>query len=82
MRIDEIANDEDWYVDNNFVTSWGYEEFVDCDNIQIRTSGGWQIVKKLVRHKPEKDIYRIKTKHGIVDVTEDHSSIKRKNQTL
>ena len=25
LRIDEIANDEDWYVDNNDVTSWGYK---------------------------------------------------------
>ena len=35
LRIDEIADDENWYVDNNNVPSWGYEEVVDCDNIQI-----------------------------------------------
>ena len=27
LRIDEIANDEDWYVDNIVVTSWGYKEY-------------------------------------------------------
>ena len=42
LRIDEIADDEDWYVDNNIVTSWGYKEFVDCNNIQIWTSKGWK----------------------------------------
>ena len=25
FRIDEIADDEDWFVDNNIVTSWGYK---------------------------------------------------------
>ena len=78
LRIDEIANDEDWYVDDNVVTSWEYKEFVDCNNIQIWTSSGWRNIKKLVRHKTEKDIFRVRTKHGIVDVTEDHRLINRK----
>ena len=26
LRIEEIADDEDWYVHNNIVTSWGYKE--------------------------------------------------------
>ena len=78
LRIDEIAKDEDWYVDDNVVTSWEYKEFVDCNNIQIWTSSGWRNIKKLVRHKTEKDIFRVRTKHGIVDVTEDHRLINRK----
>ena len=75
LRTDEIADDEDWYVDNSVVTSWGYKEFADCNNIQIWTINVWQNTKKLVRHKTEKYFYRIRTKHGIVDVTEDHSLI-------
>ena len=82
LRIDEIVDDENWYVDNNIVTSWGYKEFADCNNIQIWTSNGWQNIKKLVRHKTEKDIYRIRTKHGIVDVTEDHSLINIKREII
>ena len=81
LRIDEIA-DDDWYVDNNVVTSWGCEEFADCNNIQIRTSNGWQNNKKLVRHRTEKNIYRIRTKHGVVDVTEDHSLINRDGEII
>ena len=42
LRIDEIADDEDWYVDNNVVTLWRYKEFIDCNNIQIWTSNGWK----------------------------------------
>ena len=82
LRIDEIADDEDWYVDNNVVTSWGYREFADCNNIQILTSNGWQNIKKLVRHKTEKDIHRIRTKHGIVDLTEDHSLINTNREII
>ena len=62
LRIDEIVDDEDWYLDNNVPTLWGYKEFADCNHIQIRTSNVWQKIKKLVRHKTEKDIYRKKNK--------------------
>ena len=75
LRIDEIVVEEAWYVDNTIVTSWGYKEFADCENFQIWTSNGWQNIKKLVRQKTEKNIYRIRTKHAVVDVTEDHSLI-------
>ena len=82
LRIDEISDDENWYVDKNVVTSWGYMEFADCNNIQIWTSNGWRNIKKLVTHKTEKNIYRIRTKHGIVDVTEDHSLTNRDREII
>ena len=69
-------------MDNNVVTSGGYKEFVDCKVIQIWTSDGWRNIKKLVIHKTEKNIYRIRTKHGIVDVTEDHSLINRNREII
>ena len=80
LRIDEIVDDEDWYVDNNDITSWGCKELADCNNIQIWTGDGWRNIKKLVRHKTEKDSYRGRTRHGIVDVTEDHSLINRNSE--
>ena len=82
LRIDEISDDENWYVDNNVVTSWGSKDFADCNNIQIWTSNGWQNFKNLVRHETEKNIYRTRTKHGIVDVTEDHSFINRDRKII
>ena len=39
LRIDEIVDEEDWYVNDNIVTSWGLKEIADCDNIQIWTRG-------------------------------------------
>ena len=82
LRIDENIIEEDWYVDDNIVTSWGYKKFADCKGIQIWTSDGWKKIKKLVRHKTEKNIYRLRTKHGIVDVTEDHSLINKNRETI
>ena len=42
LRIDEMTDEEDWYVDNNIVTSWGHKEFADFNNFQIWTGNGWQ----------------------------------------
>ena len=38
LRIVEIVDEEDWYVNDNIVTSWGHKKIADCDNIQIWTS--------------------------------------------
>ena len=82
LRIDEIVDDGDWYLDNNVITSWGYKEFADCNNIQIWTSDGWHNFKNIVGHKTEKDIFRVRTKHGIVDVTEDHSLLNKNRKIM
>ena len=55
LRIDEFSDDGNWYMDNIIVTLWGNKNFADCKNIQIWTSDGWQNIKKLVRHKTEKN---------------------------
>ena len=50
LRIDEIVDQKDWYVNNNTVSSWEYKEFANYNNMQIWTINGWQNFKKLVRH--------------------------------
>lgn len=42
----------------------------DCE---VWTADGWAKVKRVIRHKTVKKIYRILTHTGCVDVTEDHS---------
>lgn len=37
---------------------------------------GWNPIKKVIRHKTNKKIYRVLTHTGVVDVTEDHSLIR------
>lgn len=41
----------------------------------VWTSKGFQPVKRLIRHKTNKKIFRVQTRHGFVDVTEDHSCL-------
>ena len=62
--IDDISNK--WEMNDN-----GKEYSIT--NYQIWTDNAWTSIKKVIRHKVEKPIYRILTHTGIVDVTEDHS---------
>lgn len=40
---------------------------------KIWTDQGWSTIRRVIRHKTCKDIYRVVTHTGLVDVTEDHS---------
>jgi len=41
--------------------------------IEVWTASGWSLLKRTIRHRCNKNIYRILTHTGLVDVTEDHS---------
>lgn len=55
------------------------KQIIDIEpmNIQVMTETGFTKIKKYIRHKlhPDKKLFRIKTKFGSVDVTEDHSLV-------
>jgi len=40
---------------------------------EVWTDQGWSPIKRVIRHKCKKKIYRVASNYGIVDVTEDHS---------
>jgi hypothetical protein len=40
---------------------------------QVWTDKGWNPIKKVIRHKTHKKIYKIFTHTGMIEVTEDHS---------
>lgn len=42
-------------------------------NYEIWTDSGWTKIKSVMRHKVNKQIFRVVSEAGIVDVTEDHS---------
>lgn len=44
-------------------------------NKKIWTNNKWSPIKRVIKHKTNKCMYRVKTNRGIVDVTEDHSLI-------
>jgi DNA polymerase elongation subunit (family B) len=42
---------------------------------KVYTDEGWKPIKRVIRHKTNKKMYRISTLDSIIDVTEDHSLI-------
>ena len=65
-----------------FTTGTDYPEFkphLNCKkeqsftNYSVWTNGKWSKIKRVIRHFTDKKIFRVYTKQGVVDVTEDHS---------
>jgi DNA polymerase elongation subunit (family B) len=46
------------------------------------THQGWAPIKRVIRHKCQKRIYRVLTHTGVVDVTEDHSLLDKSVQQI
>ena len=40
---------------------------------KVWSNGKWNVIKKVIRHKTNKQIYRVQTGNSVIDVTEDHS---------
>ena len=70
-----------------------YEEFKPFDTnrtekqqaiceYQVWSRNGWTNIKRVIRHKTTKKIYRILTHTGVVDVSEDHSLLNSKNEII
>lgn len=56
-------------------TNWiqcGDKEASECD-VETWTERGWTKINRVIRHFTDKDIYRVLTHTGCVDVTSDHS---------
>lgn len=74
QRFDEI--DYEWFSYENFkindINRTHKEQCIPY-NCYVWTHKGWSKIKRFIRHKTIKKIYRIITNTGIVDVTEDHS---------
>lgn len=49
------------------------KEQIYSTHLEVWTDKGWSLIKRIIRHKCKKRIYRVSTLSGIVDVTEDHS---------
>lgn len=69
--------------------SWdNYKEFKPFDTnrsskqqgktiYEVWTDDGWAKIKRVIRHKTRKQIHRVNTYRGVIDVTEDHSLLTR-----
>ena len=49
---------------------------------QVWSNGRWNIIKKVIRHKTNKKIFRINTHKGVVETTEDHSLMNNDGDKL
>ena len=54
-----------------------YKEQLACPNMKVWTHKGWAQVRRIIRHKTTKKIYRVLTHTGLIDVTEDHSLLDK-----
>jgi DNA polymerase elongation subunit (family B) len=43
------------------------------NNYDVWTKNGWASIRRVIRHKCNKKIYRVVTHNSVIDVTEDHS---------
>ena len=51
-------------------------------NYEVFANNKWNPIKKVIRHKTNKKIYRVNTHCGVVDVTEDHSLLSDKREKI
>ena len=83
IRTIETLNDE-WK---------SYEEFKPFDtnrkekqqtsvDLECWADNGWAKIKRVIRHKTKKKIYRVNTHCGVIDVTEDHSLMNSKKEKI
>lgn len=74
-RIDKLQDDETkWkpYIGFKLFDLFSKKEYCET-NLEVITHKGWSKIKKIIRHKTNKKVYRIHTTSGIVEVTADHS---------
>ena len=45
----------------------------NCNKLEVLMESEWVLIKKIIRHKTKKKMYRVSNKIGSVIVTEDHS---------
>jgi hypothetical protein len=58
------------------------EKEYSTTDYQIWCDNGWVDIKRVIRHKCEKKIYRVLTHTGCIDVTEDHSLITEDKEPI
>jgi DNA polymerase elongation subunit (family B) len=76
IKTIETINNE-WKEYNNFKPNekdlYNKEQNSSNTNYEVWSNNKWTKIKRVIRHKTNKKIYRVNTHQGIVDVTEDHS---------
>jgi len=79
--------DGDGYVNVNVGGGGGKEEgkqevVFETDRFRVWTQHGLAGIRRIIRHRTNKKIYRVATKRGIVEVTEDHSLLSESGSLI
>jgi len=69
--IDSLGGD--WVEYPGFIKQGTDKEETRLSDMEAWTHDGWKPIKRVIRHKCIKKIYRVLTHTGLVDATEDHS---------
>jgi DNA polymerase elongation subunit (family B) len=80
MCIESLG--KDWKAYPGLLKTGTDKEQCELDGVKVWTSSGWSDVKRVIRHKCQKKIYRVLTHTGLVDVTEDHSLLGPNKELL
>lgn len=67
VQIKDLASD--------FV-EYGDKQSCELSDVEVWSDSGWTKVRRVIRHKVSKKMYRVNTEDSYVDVTEDHSMLK------
>jgi DNA polymerase delta subunit 1 len=82
IRIEQIQNIARSKLWQRYSIFNDKKEQVVIPNIDVWSYYGWLPIKRLIRHKTKKKIYRINTHCGCVDVTEDHSLLTKNQKQI
>ena len=73
--IDDLVADDEWKSYDQFKP--GEPGMIEKQQakctLQIWTDGDWHDINRVIRHKTNKQMYRVSTHIGVIDVTADHS---------
>ena len=58
------------------------EKEYSLTDFKVWTDIGWTTIKKVIRHRCDKKIYKVLTHTGCIDVTEDHSLITENKEPI
>jgi len=80
VRIESLG--EKWVEYPGFLKKGTEKEQCELTCVKVWTASGWAYVKRVIRHKCHKKIYRVVSHSGLVDVTEDHSLLSQTKELL
>ena len=81
MKIKDLC----W--NDSYIWKYGEKEYIIphlnlFKLIEVYTENGWTKIKKMIRHKTNKKLYRVSTLNSLVEVTEDHSLLNTNKEKI